>query len=113
MSTFSGRTTAYEHKRDDWAKYKGPFEPAIVEMTVFNVQWSECPVEVENEVQKLWKWQDGDLKNGSYYDWNRDNEYWDERHEDESDMTMKDAFPLIDEYLMSKGVTKCKIHWWW
>lgn len=112
MSKYSGRTTAFEHKRDDWAKYKGPFQPAVVTETVFNVQWSECPVEVEEEVKRLWQW-DEELKNGSYRHWDRDDEYWDERHEEDSNMTMKDAFPLIDEFLMSKGVSQCKINWWW
>jgi hypothetical protein len=26
---------------------------------------------------------------------------------------MCEVYPIIDEYLMSKGVTTCLIHWWW
>lgn len=113
MTKWSGRTTAYEHKHGDWTKYTGPFEPAIRTQTVFEVQWSECPVEVEEEVQNMWRHSDGELKNGSYADWNRDGEYWDETMEDESTLTMAEAYPLIDEFLMSKGISQCKIHWWW
>tara|TARA_B100000614_G_scaffold262909_1_gene300550 strand:+ start:107507 stop:107800 length:294 start_codon:yes stop_codon:yes gene_type:complete len=95
---YSGRTSAYEHKRDDWADHKGPFTPAIQQQTVFNAQWTDCPVEVEDEVRRLW--QDVEYGNDVYYfSWSSE--------ENGSD------YPIIDEYLKSKGVEKCLIHWWW
>ncbi|MCK5019483.1 MAG: hypothetical protein KAS32_20660 [Candidatus Peribacteraceae bacterium] len=43
---YSGRTTAYEHKRDDWKESKKIDAPCITQRTIFDVQWSDCPVEV-------------------------------------------------------------------
>jgi hypothetical protein len=102
---YSGRTTAYAHKFDEWfadnpvlTEEEAP--PAISQVTVFNAQWTDCPVEVEYEVKRLW----GEMDFGNdhfYYDWDS------EQNEDAED------YPIIHEYLMSKGVTKCLIHWWW
>jgi len=101
MTQYSGRTTVLEHKRDNWQDYKGPFPPAVSQMTVFNAQWTDCPVEVEKEVKKLWR--DNELGNDTeYYHW--------DGSEDEED---HENYPIIHEYLKSKGVTKCLIHWWW
>ena len=112
MTQYSGRTTAYEHKNDKtWTNFTGPFPPAIVTKVVFNVQWSECPVEVEAEVKKLWKHQE--LKNGTYFSWDRDEEYLLEDDDDDVERTQKDVYPLIDEYLMSKRIKECEINWWW
>ena len=98
---YSGRTSAYEHKREDWEEHKGPFPSAITQQTVFHAQWTDCPVEVEDEVKKLWH--DKELRNDDcFYHW--------DGSEDESDRT---DYPIIHEYLQSKGVTNCWIHWWW
>ncbi len=70
----------------------------IKQVTVFEVQWTNCPVEVKEEVKRLWK----NCEFGNdyfYYNW--------EAIED------SDSYPLIHEYLSSRGVTECLIHWWW
>lgn len=113
MTQYSGRTSAYEHKRDDWQeKDVSGVADCIQTVQVFRVQWSNCPIEVYNEVAEMWR-KDSDLKNNSYYSWNRTDEYWDETMEDESDKTMADAYPLIDEFLMSRGITEIEINYWW
>lgn len=65
---------------------------------VFEVQWSNCPVEIEEEVKKLWR--EHDYGNDNYF------HEWDSA-EDGYD------YPEIDEFLLSKGITRCWIHWWW
>ncbi len=95
---YSGRTTSHSHKFDDWKERKGSDNPAIKQVTLFDVQWSDCPVEVEEEVKKMW----GDFGLGNdrfYFDW--------------GDAEVASRYPIINEYLKSKGVTKCLIHWWW
>jgi hypothetical protein len=127
MTQYSGRTTASVHKFDDWAeKDVSGVAPAIRQIYLFEVQWSDCPVEVETEVKKLWRWQE--LGNDFYYfSWDRDADAY--IGEDElrdggrtanpiggvigEDSKLHLVFPMIDEYLMSKGVEKCLIHWWW
>lgn len=105
---YSGRTTAYEHKRDsDWQVADlTNVRSAIRQETVFEVQWSDCPVEVENEVRELWIEQE--LGNDFFY-------YpWDSKDEsDDGNGTLAEQYPIIAEYLKSKGVTECLIHWWW
>ncbi len=70
---------------------------AIQQETVFHVQWSDCPIEVEDEVQSLWK--DHRLGNDThFYNWNSNNER---------------DYPIIKNYLESQNVTECLIIWWW
>ena len=77
-------------------------------MTVFDVQWSNCPVEVEEEVKRLWR--DNELGNHRYfYSWNDSKEERDETGES----CDSEAYPIIAEYLRSRGVTQCWIRWWW
>lgn len=98
MTAYSGRTTAYQHKDDDWHKHKGPFESSIRSMVVFEAQWSDCPIEVEAEVKKLWR--DNEFGNDHfYYSWDAGEHAAD--------------YPLINEYLIGRGVKRCLIHWWW
>ena len=113
MTEYSGRTSAYAHKRKDWREQDISDVPsAISQMTVFNAQWTDCPVEVEDEVKKLW--QDMELDNNvCYYAWDRDSEYYVEESDAGEEPKFADVYPLIDEYLMSKGITQCLIHWWW
>lgn len=113
MVEYSGRTTAHEHKFDDWAKktIRNP-TPAVQQVYVFNAQWTDCPVEVEAEVKQLWR--DREFGNDNYYaKWDRDDDAgWTEEDGDENKL-FREKYPIIDEYLMSKGVEKCLIHWWW
>lgn len=88
-----------EHKFNDWAsKTPANPRPSIRQETIFEVQWSECPVEVEADVIKLWN------------DFRAGNDHWYLPWNSEED---GENYPLIDEYLKSKGVTQCLIHWWW
>jgi hypothetical protein len=121
MTEYSGRTTAHCHKFDDWRdKPTEGIDPAITQMTVFNAQWTDCPVEVEEEVKKLW--QNHEFGNDHcYFVWDRngdscicldeDAEEW--SSDNYEDGKLREHYPLIDEYLMSNGVEKCLIHWWW
>lgn len=110
---YSGRTSAFQHKRDDWKDQDiTGVADAIQTEQIFYVQWTNCPIEVYNEVVELWK-KDLDLRNGSFFSWDRDGEYWDENTEDESEKTLAQAYPLIDEYLMGRGISKILINYWW
>lgn len=114
---YSGRTSAYAHKhvkwqdKDysqmaeyqtdgelDWHKVPHQAKPALSQRVVFDAQWTDCPVEVEAEVKRLWR--DRELGNDHYY------VSWDSNE-------MSADYPVIDEYLKANNVTKCLIHWWW
>lgn len=98
---YSGRTTAHAHKFDNWEeKGKGIGKDCIQKCDFFDVQWSNCPVEVEAEVIRLWH--DAELGNDKYfYKW-------------DSDCEVAEEYPIIHEYLTSRGITgRCLIHWWW
>lgn len=95
---YSGRTTAYSHKGNDWKSKPCDGNSSIQQQTVFEVQWSDCPIEVEDEVKKMWI--NYELGNDYYY------VAWDS-------IQMGEEYPIIYEYLKSKNVTKCLIHWWW
>jgi len=100
---YSGETTAYEHKdshgKDAWKTAETNGAECIEAHNIFEVQWSNCPVEVEDEVRKLWS----DMGFGNdhyYYTWIDHEEH-------------KEQYPVIAEFLESRGITKCLIHWWW
>lgn len=98
MQEYSGRTTCYAHKHKDWKQRDGTKNDCIQQVTLFDVQWSSCPVEVELEVEKLWR--NYDLGNDHYYvKWESED--------------MADSYPVIDIYLKSRNIEKCLIHWWW
>lgn len=125
ITQFSGRTSAYLHKhikwkdkdystmpkyltdgKLDWNKVPHGEKSAIQATTIFEAQWSDCPVEVEEEVKQLWR--DNELGNDTcYYNWNIENE----NESDGADGKIK--YPLIRAYLKSKKIKKCLIHWWW
>ena len=115
---YSGRVTDHAHKFDDWRDHDvSGAADCIQTAQIFYVQWSNCPVEVEKEVVEIWK-NNSDLRNDSFFSWNRDAEYWDETMEDEDAeeepvKTMAEVYPLIDEYLMSRGISKILINYWW
>lgn len=98
MTEYSGRTTAYAHKFPGWETRDGTAEDCIKQMTVFDVQWSSCPIEVQEEVHQLWR------------DYECMNDKCIVKWETEE---MCEEYPVIAEYLRSRGVDKCWIHWWW
>jgi len=67
-----------------------------------DVQWSNCPQEVEGDVRELWK--DQGLGNDVYI--------WKYDVDDLSDSDT--SYPILQKYLKERG---CKgtviIHWWW
>ncbi|MFA9261834.1 MAG: hypothetical protein ACEQSB_00540 [Undibacterium sp.] len=92
MTKYSGVTTQY---RDNVGKSEP--KDCIIQRTIFDVQWSNCPAEVEAEVARLWT--DRSLGNDYYYTrWNSED---------------AEKYPIIAEYLTSRGVSDCLIHWWW
>lgn len=72
---------------------------AVRQQTVFDVQWSDCPQYVEEEVKQLWR--DEDFGNKIYfYLWNDAND--------------AKKYPIIAAYLKSKGAEgSVWIRWWW
>ncbi|MBV5347781.1 hypothetical protein JZU46_06170 [bacterium] len=99
MTEYSGRTTAYAHKHEGWeTKGLNVGDDCIQQHTIFEAQWSNCPIEVEAEVKKLWS--DREFGNDYYY------AGWDGEE-------MGEDYPIIHEYLTSRGITECLIHWWW
>lgn len=91
---YSGKTTNSREGIGD------PGPAAIKQVTVFDVQWSDCPIEVEEEVKKLWR----------YYEYGNDHyiHKWETSADNE-----EGQWPIIAEYLASKNVTECWIYWWW
>jgi len=95
----SGRTTSHSHKFDDWKNKPSNGKDAIQQVTIFDVQWSNCPIEVENEVKRMWL----ELEYG--------NDYYYHKWCGDGDQT--ERWPIIAAYLQSRGVKECLIHWWW
>lgn len=55
---WSGRTSSYEHKRNDWKEVPLPEKikgSGFKQWWVLNAQWTDCPVEVENQVKDIWQ----------------------------------------------------------
>ncbi len=106
--TYSGETTNHatvSMVADKWKETPNSGADCIQAINFFDVQWSNCPVEVEEAVKKLW--QDNELGNDNYfYSWDGDGINGDENDDAE-------LYPIINNYLKSRGITKCHIHWWW
>jgi len=63
------------------------------------VQWTNCPVEVAEEVKRLWVQEE--LRNDdSFFWWNSDDE-------------VSEEYLIIAEYLKERGITECWIRYWW
>lgn len=103
MTQYSGRTSAYEHKRNDWQQADISKVSEAIRLTyILEAQWTKCPIEVEKEVKKLWK--DNEYGNDYFYHtWSWDDEY-------------TSNYPIITQYLKEQGIDSSKkilIHWWW
>lgn len=72
--------------------------PCLSQVYVLGTTWTDCPVEVIEEVKRLWKNQE----------YGNDNCYhsWDPGYDAEE-------YPIIAEFLKSKDITNCLIHYWW
>lgn len=62
---YSGRTTSHSHKFDDWTSKPANGGPAVRTATVIEAQWSMMPIEVYEDVQRLWRYLE--LGNDNYY----------------------------------------------
>lgn len=121
---WSGRTTSYSHKGDDWRDRKPDGAKGVRKEWFLDVQWSTCPVEVQDQVRDLWRLHE--LANDHYIikasisdleelaDQGFEAERWNKE-------TIKyDKIPLktdaIIQYLKEQGVGEVEtviIHWWW
>jgi hypothetical protein len=105
---FSGRTTSHSHKFDNWKDKKPDGKKCVRTVKLIDVQWSDCPVEIEDIVRDLWQ----------AYELNNDNCIIKVDGLDDLDDKIEDpaACELFKRYLKSQGVGKneqCLIHWWW
>lgn len=101
MTEFSGRTTQHSHKFDGWQDHPITDTKSVAKVTVLDAQWSDCPVEVEAEVKKLWR--DYELGNDRYIFKFDIEEY-------------AEDYPLITKWLRMNNVDDSEtvwIHWWW
>lgn len=52
---FSGKTSSCHHKRNDTPNPVGVTK-GLREVKWLDAQWSDCPIEVENAVKRMWRW---------------------------------------------------------
>lgn len=69
----------------------------IKQVTVLDVQWSNLDEEIVDEVREFWR--NNELGNDYYY-------VTIDIHDDED-------LPLTTEYLKSRGIETCLMHFWW
>lgn len=98
ISSLCGKDTSYSSK---WNKPPDG-NNSVYPVFLFDVQWSDCPIEVEKEVKELWR--EYELDNDhSYYRCQLDEELYSE-------------YPKIYMWLKHKGIKEEQdvlIHWWW
>lgn len=98
LESLSGKDCSYGHK---WNK-PSDGKDSVTKVWFFDVQWSDCPVEVEKEVKDIWC-------NMSF-----GNDYF--IYKVDLDEELFDMYPAIYFWLEHKGVQKGEeviIHWWW
>lgn len=82
----------------------------IKQVTVLDVQWSNIPEDVYEEVRRLWR--DRELGNDyCYISWDEEDFYTTDDPENMFGDEYK--YPLIAKYLRERGVKECLIHYWW
>lgn len=73
----------------------------IQQKTILEATWTDIPDDVRNEIGQIWD--DYELGNDHYY-WQFDvaecDEEWNE-------------YPALNNYLTSRGITECLLHYWW
>jgi hypothetical protein len=125
MIEWCGRTTLHKHKFNDWKDHSVTEEDkkGLRKVSFLDVQWSTCPVEVENQVRELWSdytlGNDHSIIETSISELKEmagdfsDEEELEEIKEDYK-ITKTDA---IVQYLKEQGITNDEeeiiIHWWW
>lgn len=142
---FSGRTSAYTHKDERWYKDKPEYlnsdgsinwhsipheaSPALQRKLVLDAQWTDCPIEIENEVKKLWRFHE--LGNDNYIlrysinnllefndqDFEVEEWFWGETEEEKKGwVKVPLKIKALIDYLRSKDIPDDEeviIHWWW
>lgn len=111
MTKYSGRTRAYQHlwaeknaekagqTLEEWLKeHAGEGEDCIQQPTVLVCTWTNLPIELMEDVRRLWT--DRELGNDVYYT---------PFHVLENE----EEYPLIAEYLKSRNIEECLVHYWW
>lgn len=104
MSEFGEKTTSdrllgiSEEQREKMNK------KSVREQWVLDVQWSDCPIEVEEEVQRAWD----EMELGN------DNHMF--KHHVGDRERFPDMYPLISAWCRHNGVPDGEyvwVHWWW
>ncbi|AGR47882.1 hypothetical protein PHIM7_178 [Sinorhizobium phage phiM7] len=121
---WSGRTTSYSHKFADWQNRAPDGEPGIRTVWFLDVQWSTCPVEVQEQVVDLWRL--NGLGNDKYMIKTsiielaemQDDGYEVDRFDSDKVQWTKGPLKVdaIIQYLEEHGVPikdQVIIHWWW
>ena len=134
---YSGRTTDHSHKFDDWRDnlpLKNP-KPAVQDAYLFDVQWSDCPVEIEAIVQKIWNMRglgnDNFMYKTSLLRIEEEIQEWDELLASQDDTDAKEELEWkieqdhptkgdwqdLRDFLLERGITDVNkqiiIFWWW
>ena len=121
---WSGRTTLHKHKFRNWKEYPVTEQDkkGLRKINFLDVQWSTCPVEVENQVKELWG--DYELGNDHYIIKTSINELkeiaGDIEYEEvdiyEEPIKFTETSAIV-QYLQEQGITdeeeEIIIHWWW
>jgi len=98
LVSLKGKDTSYGNKWNN----PSDGDESVKKVWFFDVQWSDCPEEVEQEVRQAWR--DYELGNDRYI------------IKRELDLELFDDYPRIYLWLKYKGVKegeKVIIHWWW
>lgn len=123
---YSGRTTLHCHKFEDWKEKEIPKNPSpgISKVWFLDAQWSTCPIEVEEQVKDLWRW--NELGNDNYIiktsieelvnlqEENQLVETWIQEKGEWGKKSLKTDW--IVKYLTEQGIPMKDtviIHWWW
>lgn len=101
--TWSGKTSSYHHKWNDTPN-PDDVKEGFRQVFLLDAQWTTCPIEVENEVKKMWH----------EYECGNDNYYVRTRLNDID----KDKYPAIIQYITEQKPDidpseHILIHWWW
>ncbi len=123
---YSGKTSSYHHKWNDTPNPEGE-ESGLRKVWFLDAQWSDCPIEVEEQVKDMWRfWDCGNDKyiiktsvedlletiesyegDGPYMRKLVDGE-WTDKHVLKVD--------YVIQYIRSYGIAddeRVIIHWWW
>lgn len=106
MLKYSGKTSSYHHKWNNTPNPDG-VDKGLRKVWFLDAQWSDCPVEVEDEVKALWVRYN--LGNDRYM-------FKTTRKELIEEISQSIKVDYIVQYLAEQGVSdECEvvIHWWW